>query len=86
MSYHVYPVTKTELFCDDYRVKINGEEAELNVARVSANPINRRWPGHQREIGQSELVNFLSFSTDGPVTLEIIPKDDFADFACVQVF
>ena len=24
MSFKVYPVTKTELFCDDYIVKING--------------------------------------------------------------
>ena len=80
MSYKVYPVTKTELFCDDYEVKINGVPAELNTARVSAKPINRRWPGHQRGIEQTELVNFLSFETDGPVTLEITPKDVFEDF------
>ena len=25
MSYHIYPVMRTEPFCDDYIVKVNGE-------------------------------------------------------------
>ncbi len=83
MSCKVYPVTQTELFCDDYEVKISGEAVSLNSARVSAHPFNRRWPGHQRGIEQSELINFLSFETDGPVTLEITPKESFDDF-CVR--
>ena len=78
--YRIYPVTQTELVCNDYKVKINGESAPLNSARVSAFPLNRRWPGHQRGIEQTELVNFLSFVTDGPVTLEITPSDGFDSF------
>ena len=78
--YKIYPVTQTELFCDDYKVKINGESVPLNSARVSAHPLNRRWPGHQRGIEQTELVNFLSFATDGPVTIEITPRDGFESF------
>ncbi|MBR6739512.1 MAG: hypothetical protein IKM04_00370 [Clostridia bacterium] len=74
MSYKVYPVTKTELECSDYEVYVNGEKAELNVARVSAYPFNRRWPGHQRQIEQTELVNFLSMESDEEVELKIIPK------------
>ena len=77
MSVRVYPVTKTEPVCEDYRVKINGREMELNSARVSAVPFNRRWPGHQRQIEQTELINFASFATDGPFELEVIPKEPF---------
>ena len=46
MSHHVYPVTKTLDQCNDYEVLVNGVPAELNTARVSAYPFNRRWPGH----------------------------------------
>lgn len=50
MVLKIYPVIKTENQCEDYKVKINGEQVELNTARVSAVPFNRRWPGHQRGI------------------------------------
>ena len=76
MSYNVYPVTKT-YFCEDYHVKINGKEAECNTARASAFPFNRRWPGHQRQIEQSEIVQFLSLETDEPLTFEITPALPF---------
>ena len=46
MSYKIYPVIHTQPFCNDYRVFVNGEEVDLNTARVSAVPFNRRWPGH----------------------------------------
>ena len=75
--YKVYPVIETENFCDDYIVKINGTEVKLDTARVSAMPFNRRWPGHQRELSQTELVNFLSLATDEELHFEIIPKDTF---------
>jgi len=77
MSYRVYPVTQTELDCKDYRVKINGENIQLNSARVSAEPFNRYWPGHQRQIEQTELINFASFALDAPVEMEIIPAEPF---------
>lgn len=73
----VYPVTKTAPLCDDYEVFVNGVRAELNTARVSAYPINRRWPGHQRQIEQTEPVCFLSFACDEAVELIIKPKDPF---------
>lgn len=75
--YKVYPVIKTENFCGDYIVKINGTEVKLDTARVSAMPFNRRWPGHQRELSQTEPVNFLSLATDEELHFEIIPKDTF---------
>lgn len=74
MAHRIYPVTKTELSCDDYRVLVNGQEVALDAARVSAIPFNRRWPGYQRQIEQTEMINFLSFAMDEPVTLEIFPK------------
>ena len=74
MSIMLYPVQPGELICEDYTVKLNGQEVVLDAARVSAIPYNRRWPGHQREIEQSEVVSFLSFAMDEPVTLEIFPK------------
>ena len=74
MSYKVYPVTKTEDVSEDYAVYVNGERAELNTARVSALPINRRWPGHQRQIGQTELVSFLSMEADEEIELRIEPR------------
>ena len=77
MATHVYPVTQIETVCQDYTVKVNGKDAPLNTARVSAVPFNRRWPGHQREIEQSELINFLSLCTDEAMTFEITPNKPF---------
>jgi hypothetical protein len=77
MSYQIYPVTETELKCNDYRVTVNGKEAPLNTARVSAVPFNRRWPGHQRQIEQSEPIQFLSLATNESLTLEITPNAPF---------
>ncbi len=77
MSYKIYHVTHTRPKCYDYLVKINGKEVFTNTARVSAIPFNRRWPGHQRQIEQSEVIQFLSLSTDEPLTFEITPKAPF---------
>ena len=77
MSYTLYPVIPTEPQCNDYEVKINGEVAPTNTARVSAIPFNRRWPGHQRQIEQTEAVQFLSLSMTGPVSFEITPSAAF---------
>ena len=70
MAVKIFKAPSTEL-CEDYKVMINGREATLGTARVSAFPFNRRWPGHQREKEQSELVNFLSLSADEPISFEI---------------
>ena len=77
MSCNIYPVVKNEMVCTDYAVKVNGKEAELNTARVSAVPFNRRWPGHQRQIDQTEIIQFLSLETDEPLTFEITPREPF---------
>ncbi len=79
MSCKVYPVVQTADVCEDYRVKINGEEIPLQTARVSAVPFNRRWPGHQRQIEQTELINFAMFATDAAVDIEVIAPRPFDD-------
>ncbi len=71
MSVNVYPVIKTDVLCEDYTVKVNGCEINTNTARVSAVPFNRRWPGHQREISQSETVQFVSLECDEPLLFEV---------------
>ena len=77
MSVNFYPVQKSENVCTDYTVKINGKAVALDTARVSAVPFNRRWPGHQRGIEQTELINFVSLETDEPLNFEIKPKNPF---------
>ena len=77
MSLHIYPLTKTALYEKHYDIKINGISVQPDTARVSRVPYNRRWPGHQRDKSQTELVNFLSLSFDEPVTFEIIPTRPF---------
>lgn len=79
MSYKVYPVTETELSHEGYEVKINGQTVKTNTARVSAMPFNRRWPGHQRSVDQTELVSFLSLETDEVLHFEIRPLQPFQE-------
>ncbi|MBO5369793.1 MAG: hypothetical protein J6B23_03835, partial [Clostridia bacterium] len=74
MSYKIYPLTKTDLNYEGYEIKINGARVMPDTARVSAVPFNRRWPGHQRSIDQTELINFVSLETDEALTFEIKPK------------
>lgn len=71
MSFKVYDVTQTELEYCGYKVKINGTEIKPDTARVSDVPFNRRWPGHQRSIEQTELINFVSLETDESITFEV---------------
>ena len=59
MSVQIYPVTPVDIHCEDYTVKLNGKEVPLDTARVSAYPFNRRWPGHQRQVEQTELSPIL---------------------------
>ena len=52
---HIYPVTPISLDDTRYTVKANGAEVPLQFARVSKEPFNRRWPGHQRQRRQIHL-------------------------------
>lgn len=77
MSIRVNPVIPTESPLADYEVQINGNPVALDTARVSAVPFNRRWPGHQRGLEQTELIHFLSLATDEPLRFTIKPRRPF---------
>ena len=57
-----------------YKVKINGNEVKTEKARVSAMPFNRRWPGHQRSMDQSEVIDFVLYEGEGTFEFEIKPE------------
>jgi hypothetical protein len=73
---------KTELYAgpegepqsDDFSVRVNGLEAFVYPARVSAMPVNQVWPGYQRPLDQTELASFAYFDTTGPVQVEITSR------------
>ena len=71
MASHIYPIPQGESLAAGYSVLIDGKPAPLRQMRVSAAPINRRWPGHQREIAQSELAGFVSFSMEGQAMITV---------------
>ncbi len=52
-------------------VTVNQRQTKPYPARVSAMPFNRGWPGHQRPLEQTEEAGFLSFESDGEVTLTV---------------
>ena len=65
---------KNEKPTDFYEVTVNGEKAPVYTHFVSAYPINRRWPGHQREISQREESYFAAFESEGEVLLCVKSK------------
>lgn len=77
MSAKLYPVSQTYLSCTDYTVTVDGIAAQLDTARESAVPFNRRWPGYQRAIDQTGLHNFLSLEVSGPTEFSVTPTAPF---------
>ena len=63
----------------DFAITLSGRPAQAYYARVSAIPYNRDWPGHQRELDQTELVSILSFSMDETVEIQIKPAKPFSN-------
>lgn len=47
----------------------------VQPARVSAVPLNRVWPGHQRPASETELASFVTFDMDQPTTLTVRVED-----------
>jgi len=53
-------------------LSVNGSPVAVSSARCSAMPMNRRWPGHQRSLDQTEICGFASFTLrDLAATVEI---------------
>ncbi len=63
----------------DYTVTLNGAECPVRGCRVSAIPFNRSWPGKQRDISQTEIAGFITFSADETVTVSVKSKREFKE-------
>lgn len=66
---HVFPEDNPKSSL--YSVEINGEKVLCEFARVSAMPFNMPWPGHQRDLNQTEEAAFISFEGDEPVKIKV---------------
>ena len=70
---------ESERYDADYSVRINGREAFVYAARVSAQPFNQIWPGYQRPVEQSELSSFVQAVSDEPLHFEVEVKKNFEE-------
>lgn len=68
---YVEPISK------DYRVFVNGNEIPVYTCRISKVPFNRAWPGHQREINQTELASFINIVSDEELNVEVIVNGEY---------
>lgn len=71
MSLRIYNVNDSDEKYTAYRVFVNKKEVRLDCARASAFPINRRWPGHQRQLEQTELINDKKIKDETECILKI---------------
>jgi len=67
----IAPLPQGEPTYDRYSVTVDGMEAPLYCVHVSAHPFNRPWPGHQRDIGQSELAAMLTLDMYAPMDIVV---------------
>ena len=51
----------------------------MAAVRNSAMPVNIRWPGHQREIDQTEIDGMVRFSTAGKAVIAVTAPRDFKE-------
>lgn len=79
MTVRIYPAPRVRVIpvAGDMLCRIDGQDAPVQLCRVSAVPFNRRWPGHQRQIEQSEIAYFASFEMASPATVQVRPARSF---------
>ena len=75
----VYPVPEGERLYDGYVVTVDGAATPVSEVRCSAIPFNRRWPGHQRQIEQTELCGTVRFAFGGKATVSVTANRDFKE-------
>ncbi|MCQ2388811.1 MAG: glycosyl hydrolase family 28 protein [Kiritimatiellae bacterium] len=75
----IYALPEGEPRCELYRVTVDGLDVPVSAARVSAMPVNIRWPGHQREKDQTEIAGFVRFEMSRPVTMTVERSRVFRD-------
>ena len=61
------------------RVALDGRELKVEAARCSAMPVNIRWPGHQRELDQTEICSFARFDFTRAASLLVTPGRPFTN-------
>ena len=74
----IFSVPDGERLYGGYAVTVDGAEAPVSEVRCSAMPFNRRWPGHQRQIEQTELCGMVRFAFAGKATVSVTADRDFA--------
>ena len=73
-----------EPISNDYSVLVNGEEIPVYTCRISKIPFNRAWPGHQREINQSEIASFVNIISDEKLDIKVIVNDENGNLIKVE--
>lgn len=76
-NYTKSPFNYDEQISKDYKVYINGTEIPVYTCRISKFPFNRPWPGHQREINQTEIASFVNIVSDEEISIEVIINNSF---------
>ena len=75
----VYAMPNEERTYSGYLVEADGKQVPVSEVRCSAIPFNRRWPGHQRQIEQTELCGMVRFAFKGRTTVSVTAMRDFDD-------
>ena len=60
-------------------VEVGGAALRVEQARCSAMPVNIRWPGHQRELDQTEICSFARFDFRGAGEVRVTPNRPFTN-------
>jgi len=60
-------------------VAVDGAAMRVEKMRCSAMPVNIRWPGHQRELDQTEICHFARFDFRGAVEVRVTPTRPFTN-------
>jgi hypothetical protein len=60
-------------------VRVGDTALRVEAARCSAMPVNIRWPGHQRELDQTEICSFARFDFGGPTEVCVTPRRAFTN-------
>ena len=79
MNSTIYSVPDGERLYGGYAVTVDGANAPVSEVRCSAMPFNRRWPGHQRQIEQTELCGMVRFAFADKATVSVTAGHDFTD-------
>ena len=62
-----------------YEVRVDGAEAPVSAVRNSAMPVNIRWPGHQRELDQTEIGGLVRFAFKNTARVSVVAPRDFRE-------